>query len=137
MRTFAEWLYQETDVPPSGVTPPTYPAQQQPQQNIAQNQGMAQGQQNQQSQLSDVAKQGQAQTFFGKFIDSMKNLPASQWEIYLNQLTKTYEDKFKKNWSHVKSVAQGSAANIVAAQNKLDKQQMNVPVVGGAPQSAK
>ena len=132
MKTFFEWLKNENEIAPSSTTPPTYPAQ--PQQQ-AQQQLQPSTQPQQQAQMTDAAKDNQAKGFYTKFIDSMQNLPASQWEIYLNHLISAYEGKFRKNFSQVAAVAKGTSSNIQAAQNKLDKQQMNVPVVGGASPS--
>lgn len=117
LRKFSNWLLNEVEVPPAVETPPTYP--------------------NPTQQITDAAKQNQAKSMFDKFMAQAEKLPAPQWEFYINQLVKTYETKFKKNFSAVASIAKGTSSNIQAAQNKLDKQQMSVPAMGGANNAGK
>lgn len=117
LRKFSDWSLNEVEVPPAGEAPPTYP--------------------NPTQQITDAAKQNQAKSMFDKFMVQAVNLPAPQWEFYINQLVKTYESKFKKNFSAVAAIAKGTSSNIQAAQNKLDKQQMNVPTMGGSNTTAK
>lgn len=83
------------------------------------------------STVDAAAKQNQAKTIYEKFTNLIDNLPQAQWEIYLNDLTSKYQEKFGKNLSQVQQVNKGTSANMMSAQRKIDAQRRDVPTPGG------